>query len=314
MFRQIAKLIGANVGRYGITSKYSTVPSSYFNKLQYHGKIDRNFALKRPNIQSMTNIRMVKLQIVSDIHLEHIKHVVVEKIIVPSAPVLIMAGDISTYDCKSLPKFIEWISANFEAIIWVFGNHEYYNTKQIPMASIKEIFQKMTAEYPNIHILDNETCYIDTHNILIIGSTLWSHIPQSNVKQVAKYMNDYRYIKESDSMFSPDASSALFEQNVDFIQKTINENLDKKIVVVTHHAPVTENTSDKMYEGSTTNCAFSSDVFLDNIDQVKLWCYGHTHHNSDFVTKYNYKLVANQYGYNGQTSGNTYKNNFVVDL
>src|SRR6056300_571740 len=81
-------------------------------------------------IQKHTDISMtVRIQIASDLHIEYDNDGIVDPLnyITPSADVLVLAGDIgSFYKYEQLHNFLSRISEYFKYVIYVPGNHEYY--------------------------------------------------------------------------------------------------------------------------------------------------------------------------------------------
>lgn len=164
----------------------------------------------------------MKIQIVSDLHLEF-RDKDISNILVPSAPILCMVGDIcvcgSTVDFNKFINFLKYYIFKFQHIIHVSGNHEYYTAtnataKEIMHNTIPEIDKKLrllTKEYPNYHYLNNNIwSYLspkNKHNYVFVGTTLWTHIPnkmittnekkgtkESIASLIEKQMNDYNYI------------------------------------------------------------------------------------------------------------------------
>src|SRR5581483_308437 len=75
----------------------------------------------------------MNIQYCSDLHLELRDPF---PSIVPSAPILFLAGDICSLYGKHILKyyiFLRWISKKFERVFIVLGNHEYYHSS-IPRA------------------------------------------------------------------------------------------------------------------------------------------------------------------------------------
>ena len=72
---------------------------------------------------------MLNIQILSDIHIEKINSNTVSGLdfITPTAPILILAGDIgSLYRIEQLEYFFSTIYKYFKYILYVPGNNEYY--------------------------------------------------------------------------------------------------------------------------------------------------------------------------------------------
>ena len=82
---------------------------------------------------------------------------------------------------------------------------------------------------------------------MCIGSTLWSYIPKEHMDAISDMMNDYNLIKE----FTVEKSTQMFDENVDFLTKTIDKYKDEyTLIILTHHSPLLKNTSDKKFENT----------------------------------------------------------------
>lgn len=261
----------------------------------------------------------MKFQIASDIHLEILEtdgsfnendDETFRFLIEPDSPILVLAGDITSPEAKVTPRFLEWCSKHFEHTLWIMGNHEYYNKANMPMEYILEKYRSMCPS--NVHILDNETYQMD--DVLFVGSTLWSNIQEEDELEIQNRINDYRMIYNAKgSRISPREISAKFHQNLKFIQSAVNNNQDKKIVIVTHHACLNKNTSYPGYEGEVANTAYATHIDLENDAPVKYWICGHTHHNYR-IQKGSYTTVSNQMGYFGEHTGITYVFSGILEV
>lgn len=133
---------------------------------------------------------MTRLQIISDLHLEHRDiPVQYEDFITPSADVLALLGDIgSPYDTK-LEEFIGWCAQRFKYVVYIPGNHEYYSQYAEPHYLVHERLIAICQKFMNVHLLDNKTFVVD--DVVFIGSTLWSDIPPSKDEFLANCINDF---------------------------------------------------------------------------------------------------------------------------
>jgi hypothetical protein len=259
----------------------------------------------------------MKIQYASDIHLEVMEldgdlasDEDFQMIIEPDAPVLVLAGDILTTKTRCASLFLDWVSRKFEHVFWIMGNHEYYSNVQIPMKEILAYYRSMCPQ--NVHILDNETYELD--DVLFIGSTLWSYIPEEDRPEVHQYLNDYRMIYNSTHYkITPVETSFWHVNNVKFLQETLNQNPNKKCVIITHHCPINQGTSHPQFEGKVTNQAYASNITLENTENLKLWICGHTHHNF-MIQRKNYLVTSNQFGYFGEHTGITYTFGHPVEI
>ena len=211
----------------------------------------------------------MKFQYISDLHLEFGNKVKLEKL----ADYLILAGDICKLKYKNVfYNFIKEVSEEFKLVFFVTGNHEYYNSD---ISSVNSLIEEIFNEFENVIFLNNKIYEFSDSEVVIFGTTLWTHIPEEKTKIIKKKMNDYFYIKN----FTPKDSTKLFNKNYTFIKETIKNYSNKKLIFVSHHLPQMY-LIDKEYQGSDINYAFASDIpELDN-SCVVACVYGHTHTNS----------------------------------
>lgn len=261
----------------------------------------------------------MKFQIASDIHLEILEtdtgfnpndDETFSFIIEPQSPILILAGDILTPHTKCTSLFLNWCSRNFEQTLWVMGNHEYYTPIVMSKDYILEQYERLCPS--NVHILDNKSYAVD--DVLFVGSTLWSNIPEEDEKEIQYRINDYRMIYSNQGYrITPQEIRTMFYRNLNYIQTTIDQNPDKQIIIITHHAPLNKDTSYADYEGEVTNAAYATNIDLTNDSNVRMWIYGHTHHNA-YIKKGNYTVLSNQFGYFGEHTGITYEFAGVLEI
>lgn len=143
---------------------------------------------------------------------------------------------------------------------------------------------------------------VDLENITILGCTLQSYIPPEAEQIVRLKINDSRRIKD----WTVAAHVAEHVKDVKWLTDEISsirkEEADptRKILVVTHHAPSTNGTSDPSHEKNPWSSAFATDLLDSNeiscLNDVSWWIVGHTHHSSE-STRGSVKLVSNQRGY-----------------
>lgn len=246
-------------------------------------------------------------QYISDIHIEHNEHennILIKPISdsyysfdCNSKKNLILAGDIGNPLSKKYWSFIIQESKLFDRVFLICGNHEYYgNNIDYINNFISKNISKLNLN--NVFFLNNKTFIIDCKNnkkIKLIGSTLWSYIPNEYYQVVSSYMNDYKLIQN----LSPKVSNFLFSKSKQFIEDELksSDSSDYLNLVITHHAPSFNNTSEEIYKDKPTTHAFASD--LDHlVEKSTYWIYGHTHHNYHGYHNISSKLKTNQLGYN----------------
>lgn len=246
----------------------------------------------------------MKIQYISDIHLEHYGDNFIELPIV--AEYLALVGDIGYPSKNNYKEFIKWCSENYRKVFLILGNHEYYYEKD--MDNVRLLVEDIISNYDNIYLLDNDK--IEVEDYIILGTTLWSYVPTQYSKIIERSINDYRNINiYGMSIDRVEITNNFFNRNVKWLEKEINEAQEnnKKIIVLTHHAPLIEKTSAPEYEipDRELNYAFSSDLSYLIKEPIEVWIFGHTHWTCEF-TYNNVKVVSNGIGYMNER-------NYVLD-
>lgn len=258
---------------------------------------------------------MLNIQIVSDIHAEFWAKKQKFGFIKPSAPILALLGDIcccgSDDDFEIFKRFILEVLPLYEHIIFVTGNHEYYfnpekrstaathaNTMQGIDEKIKAFFKEISSE--KLHFLNNSSMTLTTKKdtYLIVGSTLWSWIPEDQRTNIQGSMNDYQYIyveenKKIRKVTSNDIAD-LHLKNYKYLKTQINKakKAGQKVIILTHHKPYLS----ESYNPTGLDPAYESDLTSLMDHPVVLWGYGHTHISDNSVQGKTW-LFSNPKGY-----------------
>jgi hypothetical protein len=237
----------------------------------------------------------IQLQIASDIHFEH-RFFPYEHIINPVGNVLALLGDIDSVFSSNLPKFLKWCKSRFNHVLYVPGNHEFYSPSTTKPVTITEITQKLKDMCDQIGVTLLQNSHVDIGDVRFIGSTLWSYVPHEYKELVKAHLNDYRLIfKTPNKCIDVNDTVAEYCKSRDYITKTIANTKNKKIVVLTHHAPSLYKTSSPKYALKPTTTGFASHLpYTPGI--IRLWCSGHTHYNFHHSVQ-GYELISNQFGY-----------------
>lgn len=212
-----------------------------------------------------------------------------------TADLIVLAGDIN---CGLAG--VEWAikSSNHLGlpIIYVSGNHEYYNREYY--STLKQM--RDTCKDTNVHFLENDEILID--DVRILGATLWTNydVPDLDAHEAMdeceNALNDHRVIRMSqDEYFSPEDARKLHVNSVNWLEDKLNGETDsRRTLVVTHHGP-SKLCQHKKYPVSAISAAFHSDL-SQLVEKADCWVYGHTHSNLDEIVG-NCRLVSNQPGY-----------------
>ena len=244
----------------------------------------------------------MKILPVSDLHLEFNQ----EGLGVPdlgSGEVLILGGDIlcarhfktngalhRIYD-----NFLQKCVDNFEYVIYILGNHEYWGQTW-------ENTPKILREHlpSSIHILDSD--YIEIQNTIFLGCTLWTDFHDGNpidMIEAKNYMNDYKSIRIGSNYrkLIPEDILAAHRKSKQFLLDKLEEFKNEKIWISTHHAPSYQSVHPK-YRSASCNSAFCSDLdeLIISHPQIKYWHHGHTHESFDYLVE-QCRVICNPHGY-----------------
>lgn len=230
----------------------------------------------------------MRFQILSDVHLEFYKvypgldHFVnIETV----ADAICLCGDIGDPFSQNYMQLLYECSSVYKYVFVITGNHEYYGHH-----TLKVGFYIRTMCPDNVVYLDNSGYDIPDTDIRVIGTTLWSHIPESNREIVEKNLSDFRYIKD----WTVDKHNRKFQKSVKFLLEEFSSST-RRILVMTHYAPVIH-CGNPRYMNSPLACAYKSDLEHILTDKVVAWAYGHDHYNMRFYVG-NTMFVTNQIGY-----------------
>ncbi len=231
-------------------------------------------------------MNIMKLQIVSDLHIETKRETVnLSDYVTPVGDVLVLAGDIgSMYRTRQLCNLLEQACNQFPLVIFVPGNHEYYKLRKNhsrPFATLENTLTRFKEHHPNFYFLNRSTLQIE--NYIFIGATLWTN-PEKFSDRIVRIncINKERF-----------ANMHMLDKK--FIVKQLHIAKKKELVpiVITHYPPVIdavkETRLDDPYLSLYTN------NLEDLLSAAKVWISGHTHNNY-MKYKNNCLLVSNQLG------------------
>jgi len=267
----------------------------------------------------------MKIRVMSDLHLEFQE----ELMDIPflGEDVLVLAGDIiSGANSVRFDRYKEWFRDLLDTrhVIYVAGNHEYYDAK---MESVDAVLEEMSKEltltcphdlYYGSSISYNSNACLLKHNgknYAFYFSTLWSESPESEAlcKLIKESINDYNLIFTENGLLTLQDTQRMFLQDrADILLWLAESNdVDIKKVVITHHSPSFKSVPEK-YKGSKLNYAFSSNLesIMYNVD---LWIHGHTHTSFDYHLN-GCRVVCNPYGYNGIETNPEFDPALIIEI
>jgi Icc-related predicted phosphoesterase len=235
----------------------------------------------------------LKIQILSDLHLEHSQRH--PPLAWPStdAEVVVLAGDIDNGT-----RAIDWAEQTFagKTVLYVPGNHEYYEAELDEAAAARKARAHRSS---NVRLLDNEEFV--SGGVRFLGSTLWTDFALSGEHDMPrifaeslKYVVDFRLIRKGNGLLTPQQTIDLHRRAIAFLQTRLDQPCVEKTVIITHHAPHPESVHPR-FARSPVNPAFVSDLSR-LMGKPALWIHGHTHNSFDY-TVCGTRVIANPMGY-----------------
>lgn len=236
----------------------------------------------------------MRIQLASDLHLEHLdRYFPGERVIrpAPGADVLVLAGDISN-GTHAIDIFKDWPAP----VIYVAGNHEFYGLCR------EDVIDELRSKACGTAITFLERDTFDFGGVRILGCTLWTdyllNSPKSKsrtMSEIDSRLSDHRYIRtRSGALFSP--SHALSDHKISraWLENELAQPYDGKTVVVTHHGPHRLSIHPR-YANETINAAFASDL-TPMVEKADFWFHGHVHDSFDYPVGRD-RVIANPLGY-----------------
>lgn len=208
----------------------------------------------------------------------------------PESPYYIKAQDFL--------KFFQFCSNEYENVLYIPGNHEYYRGY---IDTTDDIIRETLSVFPNIHFMNNQSWEKD--GVTFIGATLWTDMNHNNPiteHYLMSGMNDFRIVKwKKDSYggrFRPSDAAAFHRRTLRYFDEA-SAGLDN-VVIMSHHAPSFMSVHPKYHNDTQMNYGYYSnlDEFIIDRPQIKLWTHGHMHNCFDYTIG-DTRIVCNPHGY-----------------
>jgi len=248
------------------------------------------------------------VQILSDLHLENPKAYDVFNIMA-KAPYLALLGDIGNA-ASHKDEYLAFLTRQlrqFRAVLFVLGNHEAYHSNWPETLDILRAFEKDVrndASLGDFVLLDRALYRMPDTNVVILGCSLFSSISPESHMAVSLGLNDFFLINDWDV----DSHNEAHRRDIAWLNTRVAEleQSDVRIMIFTHWSPSRDTSAiDPRHAASLITSAFSTDLSEEKCfksEKVKIWAFGHTHYNCDFMAERkdgagSLRLLANQRGY-----------------
>lgn len=248
-----------------------------------------------------------QIQIVSDLHLENPAAYDVFEI-PPTALHLALIGDIGHAKDEGLYEFLRKQLRNFRTVFFLLGNHEPYHSSWDSARSRLYDFQKaMDEECQSVKGLGrfvflNRRRFDLSPKVTVLGCTLYSRVDPEQTDYVSFGLNDFYHIKDWTVEDHTDAYTTDLTWLNEQVSTLAATQPDRHIIILTHHSPTMDPCSiDPNHASSKISSGFMTDMSAEDCwinANVKVWAFGHTHFNCDFIDgKTGKRIVSNQRGY-----------------
>ena len=284
----------------------------------------RDVAVRQPNPTRPADNGPVKIQLLSDLHLETQPHVQVRPL--PGADVLAHAGGIGSYQPGSPLPGNDFGLERFSPhrgwpvpVLFVPGNHEYDN-----------------LDYDSAHARLRETCarlgitWLERatqvlQGVRFVGTTLWSDFDAlaAQAPDAAQLKQREKAFRAANFYLSKTAATLRGEpllaegwrvlglQSQTWLREALAEPFDGPTAVVTHFAP-TLRSADPRY-GLTPGTAGFCNALDDLLPLADLWMHGHLHCCNDYQVG-RCRVVANPLGYERKGEHAQFRPDLLIEL
>ena len=271
----------------------------------------------------------MKIQLLSDLHLEVHPHYQPQP--APGADLLVLAGDIGSYQAGSLLAGDDFGLERFSPqrgwptpVLYVPGNHEYDSLDfDAAHARLRE-----TCDRLGITWLEREVLKLGP--VRFVGTTLWADFDAMVNADDLAASSPARVLRKREKAFraanyylrkaattrhgEPMLAEGWREQALvcqQWLRQALAEPFDGATVVVTHFAPSLRS-ADPRY-GLTPGTAGFCNSLDELLPQAQLWLHGHLHCQHDYLAD-GCRVVANTLGYAAKGEQEAFRQQLLLEV
>lgn len=274
-----------------------------------------------PNMRRISGLfspPKTSFQVLSDLHLDHESQYLTFHIPV-SAPFLILAGNIGRLvDYESYLSFLVRRCNLHEKVFLVLGALEFHGLGWMEGLQLAHKLEKEPATKGRLEVLYETRSEVPGTNVVLLGATLWSRIPDGDVAAVLKKMPEFDEAAGILGEWSVEKHNSEHKRDLRWLKQEIGKaakptvGLDgkpvagsaagaeaKQLVVVTAFAPDLRDALDPWQIDAPWSSAFGTDLLnATEWTGVKTWICGTTGRTCEFK-KNGITVVCNQRGREG---------------
>lgn len=191
-------------------------------------------------------------------------------------------------------------------VVYVMGNHEAYGHDLADL--VPELRAAAEATCGRVVFLENGSATFDLPDgrLHVLGCTLWTDYtlhgsPDEAMAAAEAALNDHRRVRFRGGRLSPSDALRFHDESRKWLGTEVarlraEEGDDARLLIVTHHAPVSE-ANPPQFQGGKLCPAFASDMRAEIVEwRPAAWIWGHTHRSMD-TTFGSTRLLSAQRGY-----------------
>lgn len=217
-------------------------------------------------------------------------------------------------------------SQHYDHVLFVDGNHDHYN-----MPALEENYDikrgikaYLTQGLPNVTFLYGFKGFKVFEKTAFFGHNGWYDFKvgfgsfKDQFENWKEGMNDYKNITFKDGEWPHELAKSQANDLSKMVAEAQDDDSIEEIVIVTHTIPTPSGLMDNRpynwmkIDGAFVNTMMNGVVVNDVKKKIKVWTFGHTHHQQDYVEN-GIRYVCNPRGYRGEGSYNHYRGIIQID-
>jgi hypothetical protein len=249
------------------------------------------------------------LQLISDVHLD-IRGRTLR--VTPTAPTLVVAGDVSSFTDRNYRDYVRVLFENHKYGVYVPGNHEFWGATG-PLSRVLDSIERTCKSLDTpVTLLRRGNWGFDVPHTRtrVVGATLWTHIPMEMASSASSLLNDFKYVRTgARSPLTVFDVNGMHETDKKWIARAVREaeRDNRRAVVVTHHSPAIglSAMNDNKAKGGMGAFYFGDDMDpILKMRNICAWLYGHTHESGSFRLRgIACPIFTNALGYPSENTG-----------
>ncbi len=235
---------------------------------------------------------MIRLWILSDLHLEAVRHPEGFRPARPDFDVLVVAGDVWQ---GAIDRAMHTVArlADGRPAVFVLGNHEFWNHQ----VDRQRQAARRTADRHGALLLDDAGA--ELAGLRFVGGTLWGDGQLAGRHATPDRPTGERIVAGKNGQAHPITNAdqaALHRITLSVIEAAVAALDPRPLVVVTHHAPHPCCLPVVHRQGWIAGHSASDLSHLTDSGRVALWVHGHIHDTTDQVRPGGTRIVSNAAG------------------